>query len=460
MSETFRDNTRSMRKHLPLLAICLGYFMVILDATIVNVALPALGRELGGGVSGLQWILDAYTVVFAGLLLPAGSLGDRVGARRVFALGLGVFTLASAACGAAPTVAVLIAARALQGLGAALLVPSSLALLRSAYRTRHERARAVGVWGAVAGTGAASGPILGGVLVGLLGWRAVFLVNLPVGVLGLVLAARHLPASGERTEGGFDPPGQALGILSLTLLTLGVIEGGSAGFAAVQTLAPVAAAVVALTLFVVRERRARHPMLPLSLFASRTFSAASFVGLAINLGFYGQLFAISLLFQHARGYSALQTGLAILPEGAFVAIASAISGRVTARIGPRVPMLVGLSIGAAGFLGLLSAGPTTSYPVLIAPLIAAGFGMALTMPAATAAVIEAAPANRAGIASGVLNAARQAGGALGVALLGTLIAGNLVSGFHTAMWVSAGAFLAGAIATLVAVEGVADAVTA
>ena len=460
MSETFQANTQSMRRHVPLLAICLGYFMVILDATIVNVALPALGRELGGGLSGLQWVIDAYTVVFAGLLLPAGSLGDRLGARRVFTAGLAVFTLASAVCGAAPSVAVLIAARAVQGLGAALLVPSSLALLRGVYRTRHERARAVGVWGAVAGTGAASGPILGGALVGLIDWRAVFIVNVPVGILGLALAARHLPASGETTDAGFDPWGQALAILSLTLITLGVIEGGSAGWSAVQTLGPLVIAAVALVLFLAHERRARQPMLPLSLFANRTFSAASFVGLAINLGFYGQLFAISLMFQHARGYSALQTGLAILPEGAFVAIASAVSGRVTARLGPRVPMLTGLLLGAAGFLGLLAAGPTTSYAVLIAPLMAAGFGMALTMPAATAAVIEAAPADRAGIASGVLNAARQAGGALGVALLGTLIAGNLVSGFHDAMFVSAGAFLSGAIATLVAVERVPEAATA
>ena len=459
MSETFQANTEHMRKHLPLIAICLGYFMVIVDATIVNVALPALGRDLGGGVSSLQWVVDAYTVVFAGLLLPGGSLGDRVGSRRVFSVGLAVFTLASAVCGAAPNVAVLIAARALQGVGAALLVPSSLALLRGVYAERRARARAVGIWGAVAGTGAASGPILGGALVGAISWRAVFIVNVPVGIAALVLAAKHLPASGESTDAGFDPPGQALGILSLTLITLGAIEGGSAGWTAVQTLVPLAAAAVALVLFVVRERLARDPMLPLSLFANRTFSAASFVGLAINLGFYGQLFTISLLFQHARGYSALQTGLALLPEGVFVAIASTVSGRMTARLGPRVPMLTGLLLGAAGFLGLLTAG-RTSYLVLVVPLMAAGFGMALTMPAATAAVIEAAPADRAGIASGVLNAARQAGGALGVALLGSLIAGNLVSGFHAAMCVSAGAFLAGALATGLAVERVPETLTA
>ncbi len=243
-------------------------------------------------------------------------------------------------------------------------------------------------------------------------------------------------------------------------MTFGVIEGGSAGWSSPATLVPLLVAVVALMLFLVHERRAADPMLPLSLFASRTFSGASFVGLAINLGFYGQLFALSLLFQHAWGYSPLVTGLAMLPEGLFVAISSALSGRVTARLGPRVPMLAGLLIGTAGFLGLLGAESSTAYAVLIAPLVAAGFGMAFTMPAATAAAIEAAPADRAGIASGVLGAARQAGSALGVALLGTLTAGRLVPGFHAAMFVSAGAFLAGAIVTLVAVERVPDPVAA
>jgi MFS transporter, DHA2 family, methylenomycin A resistance protein len=442
-----------MRRHLPLLAICLGYLMVIVDATIVNVALPSVGRELGGGVSGLQWVIDAYTVVFAALLLPAGSLGDRLGARRVFNAGLGLFTLASAACAAAPSVPLLVAARAVQGFGAALLVPSSLALLRASYQQRSERARAVGVWGAVAGTGAASGPILGGLLVGLISWRAVFIVNLPLGILGLVLTARYLPARGEGLEGSFDPPGQLLGIAALTLLTLGLIEGGSAGWSSPRTLVPLAAFVPALILFVLTERGVRDPMLPLGLFRSHTFSGASFVGLAINLGFYGQLFALSLYFQHERGFSPLQTGLALLPEGIFVAIASALSGRVTGRTGPRRPMLAGLTLGAIGFLGLIAAGRSTSYWILVPPLIAAGFGMAFTMPAATAAVIEAAPADRAGIASGVLNASRQAGGAIGVALLGTLIAGGaFITGLHAAMAVSAVSFLAAAAVTAVSVE--------
>jgi DHA2 family methylenomycin A resistance protein-like MFS transporter len=451
--EVFPGKSDVMRKHLPLLAICLGYFMVIVDATIVNVALPSIERDLRGGVSDLQWVVDAYTVVFAGLLLSAGSFGDRIGSRRVFNAGLILFTATSAACAAAPSVAALVAARVAQGVGAAMLVPSSLALLRASYRERHERARAVGAWGAVAGVGAASGPVLGGALVALFGWRAVFVVNVPVGALALALTARHLPKAQQPNAREFDPPGQVLGILALTLVTLGLIEGGAVGWGSPAALVPLIAFVPAAVGFVVVERERREPMLPLSLFTSRTFSGASFVGLAINLGFYGQLFAIVLYFQHVRHYSALDTGLALLPEGLFVALSSALSGRVTGRVGPRRPMLVGLCLGAAGFAGLMAAGAHTSYLLLVPALIAAGFGMAFTMPAATAAVIEAAPADRAGIASGVLNAARQAGGAVGVALLGTLIAsGSFVPGLHLAMASSAAAFAIAAAVTAAAVR--------
>jgi DHA2 family methylenomycin A resistance protein-like MFS transporter len=239
----FSGNTEAMRKHFPLLAISLGYFIVILDATIVNVAPPLIGRELGGGVSALQWVVDAYTVVFAGLLLSAGSLGDRLGARRVFDAGLAVFTVASGACALAPSVALLIAARAVQGLGAALLVPSSLALLRATYSDPSARARPVGAWGAIAG---------------------------------------------DRQGGGFDPAGQLLGIASLTLLTVGLIEGGAAGWTSPATVASLIAFVPAAALFVAVEARTRQPMLPLGLFQNRTFSGATIVGLAINLGFYGQ----------------------------------------------------------------------------------------------------------------------------------------------------------------------------
>jgi DHA2 family methylenomycin A resistance protein-like MFS transporter len=442
-----------MRRHLPLLAICLGYFMVILDATIVNVALPSIARDLGGGVGSLQWVIDAYTVVFAGLLLSAGSIGDLVGSRKVLDTGLALFTAASAACAVAPSVGALVGARVAQGVGAALMVPSSLALLRAAYPDVAERARAVGAWGAVAGVAAASGPILGGVLVTIADWRVVFVVNLPVGLLAMWLSYRHLPKAGERSDAGLDPAGQVLGVLTLTLLTLGLIEGGSSGWGSPLALIGLIGFVPALLGFLAVERNARHPMLPLNLFSNRTFSGATFVGLAINLGFYGELFALSLYFQRVRGFSALETGLALLPEGVFVAVSSMLSGRLTSRIGPRVPMLGGLLVGASGFAALIVAGRSTPYTVLVPGLVAVGIGMAFTMPAATAATIESAPADRAGIASGVLNAARQAGGAIGVALLGTLLAGSaFVSGLHLAMAASAASFLIGAAVAALVVD--------
>jgi DHA2 family methylenomycin A resistance protein-like MFS transporter len=440
-------------RHMPLIAICLGYFMVILDATVVNVALPALGHDLGGGVSGLQWVVDGYTLVFAGLLLSAGSLGDRLGGRHVFQAGLLLFTIASAACAAAPSVPLLVAARLLQGFGAALLVPSSLALLRAAYDDPRERARAVGAWGAVAGIAAASGPVIGGLLVAASSWRAVFLLNLPVGVFGLLLSFRHLPAAGERSGAGIDPPGQVLAIAALTSLTLGLIQGGHSGWTSPGALVPLLLSLPLLAAFVVCEHRTGEPMLPLKLFRSSTFSGASFVGLAINLGFYGQLFVMSLYFQHVRGWSALGTGLALLPEGIFVALSSALSGRAMGRVGPRLPMLTGLVLGGAGLTGLVIAGSGTSYPLLVLPLVATGFGMAFTMPAATTAIIGAAPAERAGIASGVLNASRQAGGAIGVALLGTLVgSGAFVPGLRVAMLVAGAAFFAAAAVTALTVE--------
>jgi DHA2 family methylenomycin A resistance protein-like MFS transporter len=431
-------------RHMPLIAICLGYFMVILDATVVNVALPALQHDLGGGVSALQWVVDGYTLVFAGLLLSAGSLGDRLGGRHVFELGLLVFTLASAACAAAPSVTLLVAARLAQGLGAALLVPSSLALLRAAYHDPKERARAIGAWGAVAGVGAASGPVIGGLLVAAGSWRWVFLLNVPVGIGALVLAQRYLPRSGERTGAGLDPPGQILAITALGSLTLGIIQ---------QAVVPLLVSLPLLAAFVLWEHRASRPMLPLKLFRSPTFSGASFVGLAINLGFYGQLFVMSLYFQQVRGWSALATGLALLPEGIFVALSSALSGRAMGRVGPRLPMLAGLTLGGIGLAGLVIAGSSTSYPLLVPPLIATGFGMAFTMPAATGAIIGAAPAERAGIASGVLNASRQAGGAIGVALLGALVGGSsFVPGLRVAMLVAGAAFFLAAVVTALTVE--------
>ena len=396
---------------LALLVICAGYFLVILDAMVVNVALPSIGHNLHGGVAGLQWTVDAYTLSFAGLLLTGGALAERLGGRPVFAGGTALFALASAACGLAPSLGVLIAARFVQGAGAAALVPSSLVLLQAAFPTRAGRSRALGVWGSVGGIGAASGPVIGGLLVSGWSWRGVFFINLPVALAILVLAGGAVPAS-ERGTRAVDLPGQLLSITALALLTAALVQAGRDGWAAPSILAGFALAAVAAAAFTAAERRSRAPMLPLGLFRATEFRSGTLVGLLINLGFYGQLFVMSLYFQDIRGYSALRTGLALLPEAALLVIGSTLSGRIMARTGPRTPMLAGLLAGAAGLGGIAAAATTAPYAVLAVAMGTAGFGMSMVMPAATAAVMEAAPPDRGGIASGVINAARQAGGVL------------------------------------------------
>jgi DHA2 family methylenomycin A resistance protein-like MFS transporter len=433
---------------LALLVICAGYFLVILDAMVVNVALPSIGHDLHGGVAGLQWTVDAYTLSFAGLLLTGGALAERLGGRPVFTGGTALFALASAACGLAPSMSVLIAARFVQGAGAAALVPSSLVLLQAAFPARADRSRALGVWGSVGGIGAASGPVIGGLLVSGWSWRGVFFINLPVALAILVLADRTVPAS-ERGTRAVDLPGQLLSITALALLTAALVQAGRDGWTAPAILAGFALAAVAATAFVLTERRSRAPMLPPGLFRVTEFRSGTLVGLLINLGFYGQLFVMSLYFQDIRGYSALRTGLALLPEAALLVIGSTLSGRIMARTGPRTPMLAGLLAGAAGLGGIAAAATTAPYPVLAVAMGTAGFGMSMVMPAATAAVMEAAPPDRGGIASGVINAARQAGGVLGVALLGTLVPAraSFAAGLQLGVALSAGAFLLGAVLT-------------
>jgi DHA2 family methylenomycin A resistance protein-like MFS transporter len=428
-----------------------GYFMVILDTTVVNVALPALGRDLHAGVSGLQWVVDGYTLILAGFLLSAGALGDRLGAKRVFQAGMALFAVASAACGLAPDVSVLIVARMVQGLGAALAVPASLSLLQRAYPEPAARARAFGIWGGVAGIAAGLGPIVGGILVSGLSWRAVFFLNVPIAAIGLALAARHVPAP-PGCPRDLDLPAQVVGVVSLAALTCALIEGGSHGLTLVVLVA-LGTFVAAAVAFIGLEVRGRAPMLPLEFFRSPTFTAANAVGLLINLGFYGQLFVLTLYFQEVRGYSALLTGLALLSEAGVVSVAAILSGRVMANRGPRLPMVMGLGIGGGGLLGLVVAGAHTPYAFLAVPLMAAGFGMAFTMPAATAAVMGAAPVDRGGVASGVINAARQVGGVFGIALLGALVAhrASFLPGLHVGIIVAGAAFLLGCGLTLVAV---------
>jgi DHA2 family methylenomycin A resistance protein-like MFS transporter len=456
MTVTTRGPARSHTNagRLPLAAVCLGYFLVILDVTVVAVATSAIGTDLRTGLTALQWVVDGYTLAFAGPLLFCGGLSDRLGGKPVFLTGLVVFTVASAGCGLAPSAGALISARLVQGAGAAMMVPASLALLRNAYPDRASRARAFGAWGMVAGIAAGAGPVLGGVLVFTVGWRWVFFVNLPFGVLGFLLTMRYVPGPapvGGRT--GLDVPAQVTGALCLGGLTSALIEAGARGWASPVVLGGLGLFVLALPVFLLLERRARAPMLPLGLFGGRRFSASAVIGVLLNLGFYGLLFVVPLYLQRVRHAGALTTGLAMLPMAMMPMISSPLGGRIAARTGPRLPMASGLVIGGVGLLGWLLAGRGTNYWALVAPMMLAGFGTGFTMPAATAAIMEAAPAELGGAASAVFNVARQTGSAIGVALVGTLVAGGgLVAGLHADVIVGGVGFLVAAALTMIAIR--------
>jgi DHA2 family methylenomycin A resistance protein-like MFS transporter len=439
---------------LSLVGICLGYFMVILDSMVVTIALPNIQHELGATISDLQWIVSGYTLVFACLLLTAGALGDRLGNKRVFLIGLVLFTAASAACGLAPNMWTLQLARLVQGVGAALQVPASLALLNHTFADPHERDKAIGLWGGIAGIAAASGPIIGGALVSALSWRSIFYLNIPVGIVAFLLAWRFVPRIMGHQGRGLDLGAQFAAIVALALLTLAFIQSAAWGWTSLPILGALVGFALATVIFLLIERRAESPMLPLGLFRSRTFSAANTVGLLLNFGLYGELFLMTLFFQDIRGYSALLTGLVLLPESGVVALSSTLSGRLTGRKGARLPMMIGLAVGAAGFLLMTLVNATTRYVFFIPPFVAIGFGMPFAMPAMTAVVVSSAPKERSGIASGVVNASRQVGSALAVAVFGSLVSqrATFIPGMHLALAIAGGAFLFGLLLTLLFVR--------
>ncbi len=438
---------------LPLVALCLGFFMIMMDATVVNTALPDIGHDLAATVSGLQWILDGYTLIFACLLLSAGSFGDRLGARRVFVLGLLLFTTASVACGLAPTLGVLNGARVAQGIGAALALPTSLALINASYPDRAQRARAIGVWGGLGGVAAGLGPVIGGILTSWWGWPAIFYINVPIGIAAIVLTLRYVVAPAPKTRTGLDPLGQVLAVITVAGLAYGLIEGGAEGWTAPAVVGAFVAAVLGGVGFVAVESRHRDPMLPLGLFGSREFTGSILIGAAINIGFYGELFLLSLYFQHVRHFSPLLAGLALLPQPGIASLASWLGGRHTARVGARPVMITGLTVGALGLFAMTLPNAHSPYWILVVPLLAIGFGTAYTMPAATAATIEAAPSERAGIASGALNSSRQIGSTLGVAVFGTLVAstGAFMTGYHLSVLIGGLVFAAGALIALLTI---------
>ena len=426
-----------------LLATSLGFGVVQLDVSVVNVAINPIGADLGGGVAALQWVVNAYTLAFAGLILTAGALGDRIGAKRVFVAGFALFTLASAACGLAPDLGILIAARAVQGVGAAVLVPCSLTLLNHAFPAAGERARAVGLWAAGASAALSAGPLLGGVLTATLGWRAIFFINAPIGVAGILVTLHWAGETSRTATRGIDLPGQLAAVVALTALAGAVIEGGQRGLASPLVLAGFAVAVLAGVAFGVIEARSARPMLPLRLFRAPSFAAASAIGLLVNVAFYGLLFVLSLFFQRAQHHSALVTGLAFAPMTVAIIAANLISSRLARRLGARWLIVVGAVLMGLGCAGLLGFGAGASYGALVAQLVALGFGLGLVVPAMTAALLGGVARERSGVASGTLNTARQTGSVLGVALFGALVAGPgaVVPGWHVALLVSIGLLL-------------------
>lgn len=441
MMTTASQQTRTQMA-IPLLALCLGYFMTILDVTIVNIALVNIKEQLGANVTGLQWIVDGYSLVFASFLLTGGVLGDRRGNRTVYLAGLILFTLSSTLCSLAPSLPVLEVSRAFQGLGAALLVPNSLALLNITFPEPKQRAQAIGVWAAVASIGALSGPLLGGFLVNAFGWRSIFLINVPTGIVCFLLTSRWIAPSIPQGGRSLDVPGQVAGVIALGMLTFALIEGSSLGILSPLILAAYAGSVLFFLLLLLREKTTGHPMLPLKLFRERTFSATNVIAVCQTFTFTGFIFVISLFLQEVKHYSPSLTGLALLPSFSCALLATSLSGTLMARLGTKRVMVIGLLLAALGCFSFLMVNTQTSYLLLACIIAILGGGLALVLPSMTETVISHAPKFQSGIAAGMLNVSRQVGGVIGVAILGALVGNQqtFLPGMHIA-FVIAGAVL-------------------
>jgi MFS transporter, DHA2 family, methylenomycin A resistance protein len=445
-----QDETSTRAKRLTLAAMSLGYGVVQLDVTIVNTALSSIGASLGGGVSELQWVVSSYTIAFAALILTAGALGDRIGAKKVFMAGFALFTTASLACALAPGAVSLIAARAAQGVGAAILVPNSLALLNHAYREEKDRGRAIGIWAAGASLALTAGPLAGGALIALVGWRSIFLVNLPIGLAGLWLTWRYAKETVQSSDRKLDLLGQVAAIGALGCLAGAMIEGGVLGWGHPGVLAGFGAFAIFAVLFVWQERRAQQPMLPLPLFDHRMFALTSGVGLLVNVAFYGLIFVLSLYFQQVNGLSPLATGLAFLPMMGAVLPMNLLAACAAERFGAPVVIATGAAIAGVGCASLLGIEPGTRYWLICTPLLAIGAGLGLLVPPLTATLLGSVEKARSGIAAGVLNATRQTGSVLGVALFGSLIgrANQFIPGTRESLIIST-ILLMGAAATII-----------
>lgn len=442
-----------------LTATILGSGIASIDATVVGIALPAIGRAFDSDLETLQWVVTAYTLALAGLLLIAGALGDHYGRKRVFTIGVVWFALASVLCGAAPDAGTLVAARALQGVGAALLTPGSLAILQASFLP-DDRSKAIGAWSGLGGVATAIGPFIGGWLVAQASWRLIFAINVPIAVAVVLLTWRHVPESRDRTATGrIDVVGGVLVTLALIGITYGLIEGHSMGWTSAAVLGALIGGVVLLLAFGWWERHTAHPMLPLDLFAATQFSATNVVTFIVYGALGGALFLLPIQLQLVAGYTALQAGISLLPVTVVMLLLSARSGALATRIGPRLQMSAGPVVVGAGMALFARIDGSGSYLAEVLPaVLVLGFGLAATVAPLTATVLAAAPSSHAGMASAVNNDVARAAGLIAVAVLPAAagIAGSaylepdrLSAGFHTAVLICAGlCVLAGALAAV------------
>lgn len=405
-----------------LVAVLLAVFMALLDVNIVTVALPAMQADLHGGVGEMQWVMNAYTLCIAALALSAGALADRYGRKRMFVTGVVLFTAGSAVCALAPNAVVLVIGRFVQGIGAAITVPGTLSLIAQGFPEQGQRARVIGVWSMVAGLAAIAGPVLGGALVDALGWSSIFLVNLPIGLVAVVVAVRSVTESADPDHASLDPAGQVLCVAWLGLLLYGLINAGTAGWSDAGTVLPLAAAVVLLAGFLVVEVRQERPMLPVRLFRHPPFAGANTASFLLGFSVLSALFFLPLYLQQVHGASAAEAGLLLLPMPICSVLFSYLTGRWTGRAGPRLPMITGYLVSSVALAALVLLEPGSSR-VLCAVLFALlGIGGGIALTPTNAAVMASVPIQRSGVAAATVNAGRQTGTSLGIALLGTLFA--------------------------------------
>src|SRR5579875_1994970 len=453
------------RKWWTLLAVCFGLFMIMLDNTVVNVALPTMEKDLGVSLSSLEWIVTAYALTFAALMITGGKLADMYGRRRIFVVGLAIFTLSSLACGLAPNAGFLIGARAVQGSGAALMNPATLSIITATFPPK-QRGKAIGIWAGVSALALAIGPLVGGLITENLNWNWIFFVNVPVGALGVLASQIFIRESRDTShEQRLDLPGLATSGAALLALSYALIEGGADGWTSGRILGLFAASAVLLVAFVLLELRQRLPMLDLSLFRIGAFAGANIVAMMVSLAMFGVFFFVSLYIQNILGYSATQAGAMFLPMTILIILVAPAAGRLSDKLGSRWLMGGGMTLLGVSLLLYQRVSVHSDFWTLLPAMLVGGVGMAMTMSPMTSAAMGAVPVDKAGVGSGVLNSFRQVGGALGIALIGAILASYLhhrpgtpaaaqdyVNGLHAALAVSAGISLAAALVAVLTVR--------